>query len=290
MSAGGGRGAAATTLVNVLTVPPNFSYVEETIARCWRLSDAHVPFLRASSVGSVINVSGTKLDYAVEYYCKQEADVAVHDLFAGGPSPLSQSVASVEAFVKRALELALSLAVSAPTVLLVGSEYNLDNVVVACLRLVQEWSFVSIVGELRMNSGCRHFDVEQFVEHFDPDTVDVARHTPEFLHVHFRVKEEEIKLLQRLGAAAAAAAAATAASSGGSSSSSSMNGRGNELGVGAETGAVGAPPSPPKGSHCPDDPSTDEALRRIFFSDKLVSPGYVYDPSVSLINDKDDDD
>ena len=263
-----------------MLVPPNFSYVEETIARCWRLSDAHVPFLRSSSVGSVINVSGAQLDYAVEYYCKQESNVAIHDLFVAGSSPLSHSVATVEAFVKRALELALRSAVCAPIVLIVGSEYNLDNIVVACLRRVQEWSFVSIVGELRMNSGCRHFDVEQFVEHFDPDTVDITLYTPEFLHVHFRVKEEEIKLLQRLGATVATAASPSSGSNG-------SRGRGSDPPAGVEPGAL---PSPTKTMQPPDDPSTDEALRRIFFSDKRVSSGYIYDPSVSLINDKDDDD
>ena len=41
-----------------------------------------------------------------------------------------------------------------------------------------------------------------------------------------------------------------------------------------------------------EDVVTDVMLEKIFFSNKLLalSPGSVYDPSVSLINDKDDDD
>lgn len=64
----------------------------------------------------------------------------------------------------------------------------LDSILVACLRKVQEWSFVSILGELRMHSGCRQFDVEQFIEYFDPDIIDISRNTPDFLKIHRRLK------------------------------------------------------------------------------------------------------
>lgn len=64
----------------------------------------------------------------------------------------------------------------------------LDSILVACLRKVQEWSFVSILGELRMHSGCRLFDVEQFIEYFDPDIIDISKNTPDFLKIHIRLK------------------------------------------------------------------------------------------------------
>jgi Tyrosine phosphatase family len=64
----------------------------------------------------------------------------------------------------------------------------LDSILVACLRKVQEWSFVSILGELRMHSGCRQFDVEQFIEYFDPDIIDISKNTPDFLKIHIRLK------------------------------------------------------------------------------------------------------
>lgn len=261
-----GKGA---TSVAPLICAPGFSYVEETIARCWRIGDIHIPFLRANSIRSIVNVSGDDLDDSTQYFCQQEAGIAVHNLFSSGPSPLNQSVSTMEVFVKRALELILQLTLSASTVLIVGSEYNIDSVIVACLRRVQEWSFVSIVGEFRMNSGCRHFDVEQFIENFDHDEVDISQNTPEFLQVHFRIKEEEIKLLQRLellSSSTTSAAAAMASSSGK-----------QQKGVLGSEGADG---------------NTDIALGKIFFSNKTLalSPGSVYDPSVSLINDKDDDD
>lgn len=66
--------------------------------------------------------------------------------------------------------------------------HHIDCIIVACLRRVQEWSFVSILGELRMHSACRQFDVEQFIEEFDPDTIDISTNTPDFLKIHIRLK------------------------------------------------------------------------------------------------------
>ena len=66
--------------------------------------------------------------------------------------------------------------------------HSIDCIIVACLRRVQEWSFVSILGELRMHSGCRQFDVEQFIESFDPDIVDISQYTPDYLRMHIRLK------------------------------------------------------------------------------------------------------
>ena len=257
---------------NILSPPPGFTWVEEPIARCWRITDLNIPFLRSNTFGAIINVSGDHMDYVVQYYCKQEANIPVHNLFVSGPSPLSQSVSSVEAFVKRALELILKLAVSMNPVLIMGSEYNIDNVIVACLRRVQEWSFISILGELRMNTGCRFLDVEQFIENFDPDQVDIAQNTPEFLQIHCRIKEEEIKLLHRIK----------------TNKKSMVTIDGQEPGISTKrteesksmTGGIN------------EDDVTDVVLEKIFFSSKILalSPGSVYDPSVSLINDKDDDD
>lgn len=66
--------------------------------------------------------------------------------------------------------------------------HSVECIIVACLRRVQQWSFVSILGELRMHSGCRQFDIEQFIENFDPDIVDISKSAPDFLKIHFRLK------------------------------------------------------------------------------------------------------
>ena len=72
--------------------------------------------------------------------------------------------------------------------LLHSSSHSIDSIIVACLRRVQEWSFVSILGELRMHSGCRQFDVEQFIESFNPDIIDISQNTPDYLLIHMRLK------------------------------------------------------------------------------------------------------
>ena len=78
---------------------------------------------------------------------------------------------------------------------LYSPSHCIDSTIVACLRRVQEWSFVSILGELRMHSGCRQFDVEQFIESFNPDIVDISRDTPDYLQIHIRLKVRSVVIL-----------------------------------------------------------------------------------------------
>lgn len=86
------------------------------------------------------------------------------------------------------LSLSLSLFLIFCLTSLHSASHSMDNIIVACLRRVQEWSFVSILGELRMHSGCRQFDVEQFIESFNPDIVDISQNTPDYLLIHMRLK------------------------------------------------------------------------------------------------------
>ena len=39
-----------------------------------------------------------------------------------------------------------------------------------------------------MHSGCRQFDVEQFIENFNPDIIDISQNTPDYLLIHMRLK------------------------------------------------------------------------------------------------------
>jgi hypothetical protein len=174
-------------------------------------------------------------------------------------------VSLFEDFMKTTLELILCLSVTSPAVLLIGSpSHAIDCIIVACLRRVQEWSFVSILGELRMLSGCRQFDLEQFIESFNPDIVDISQNTPDYLQIHMRLKDEEEKLLHRLE-------------------------KGKSF-INANISTLLAEPSIQ-----PSEPITSESdviLGKLFFSNRLISlsPGTQFDPILSLINDKDDDD
>ena len=46
-----------------------------------------------------------------------------------------------------------------------------------------------------MHSGCRQFDVEQFIESFNPDIVDISKDTPDYLQIHIRLKVLSISFL-----------------------------------------------------------------------------------------------
>lgn len=48
---------------------------------------------------------------------------------------------------------------------------------------------------IRMYSGCRQLDVEQFIEAFDPDIVDISLHTLNYLQIHMKLKVRDILYL-----------------------------------------------------------------------------------------------
>jgi hypothetical protein len=61
---------------------------------------------------------------------------------------------------------------------------------IACLRRVQEWSFVSILSEFRQNTWPnRLFDFEQMIESFNIKSVNTAEHAiPDYLAIHNNLK------------------------------------------------------------------------------------------------------
>jgi hypothetical protein len=78
-------------------------------------------------------------------------------------------------------------------------ENHYDSVVVACLRRVQEWSFVSILSEFRQNTWPhRLLDFEQFIERFDAKLIDAHKHAPDYMLTHKHLRREEMKLIDRV--------------------------------------------------------------------------------------------
>ena len=63
--------------IDTITPPPGLSYVEESIARCSRLSRQHIPFLRSSPFGSFVNVSGNDLEVSVTKFAKENSITVV---------------------------------------------------------------------------------------------------------------------------------------------------------------------------------------------------------------------
>lgn len=139
--------------VENVTPPPGFCYVEESIARCTKLSRQNLLFLRSYSFRVFVNVSGQDLNSFVLKYANESAITVVctrrvifdhltfmifaqlctnlkhtiylgihvkHSIFTGGQSPLTRNVSLFEEFIKSTLELVLDLSVNSPAVLIIG--------------------------------------------------------------------------------------------------------------------------------------------------------------------------
>ena len=70
-----------------------------------------------------------------------------------------------------------------PVLVLCKTGRNLTGVVVACLRKLQRWSFISIYEEYRRYAGGLRLQQqhEQFVELFDTDLITIIANSPPFL-------------------------------------------------------------------------------------------------------------
>ena len=144
----------------LLSPPAGYNCVESTLHRCFApLSSKHLLFLETFPVTAVINLSNSPL--SVEF----PAGVTVHEL------PFDAVTLHLQT-VLEALELVLSL--STHTVLLVGSpKSSFDALIIACIRRIQGWTLLSTVTELRFHCTARSFDMEQFIENFEPSLLSL---------------------------------------------------------------------------------------------------------------------
>lgn len=161
----------------LLSPPAGFSSAESSLHRCLGpLSPKHLPFLETLALSAIVNFSDTRLSLDLS------ADIAVHEL------PVDTSTLHLQA-VLDSLELVLSLA--GRNVLLIGTPKNsFDALLIACLRRVQGWTMLAILSEFRCNCTARSFDMEQFIEHFDPSLLSYQPNAtlPEYLQIYREAK------------------------------------------------------------------------------------------------------
>jgi hypothetical protein len=70
-----------------------------------------------------------------------------------------------------------------------SSDSYYDCLIIACMRRLQEWSYVSILAEFRHNTWPHKLpDLEQILEIFHTSAVDLTSCTPEFLAIHDNFK------------------------------------------------------------------------------------------------------
>ena len=180
-------------------------------------------------------------------------------------------MSSLEEWVKQTIELILSLCTTS-TVLLIGAEETyIDSLLVACFRRLQSWSIVAILSELRLAIGPykKFQDVEQFIELFNPHMINFTTRPPDFITTHQHLLVEEEKLLQRIQDRRVLLAERQLCQQ--------SNGEEEE-----ENGTTTDEEVWQRKQH-----EIDSTLFNLFFPPKYhtLTPGVVYDPSVSLIND-----
>lgn len=184
----------------LLFPPPGFSYIEDSLCRCVLPLNGYlnVPFFKSISLGSIVNVSGELLDEHIQLYT-EEYNISLYNIFLDGKDPFKDGVVAAEKLIKSTLQLILSLLLSTCVLVVGSSNHFYDCAIVACLRRVQSWSFACIIGEFRFLTGPHIlFDMEQFIENFNPSIIDLGIHLPDFLSIHFDLLDEEKKLFERM--------------------------------------------------------------------------------------------
>lgn len=148
--------------------PSGFAYIEDSIYRASAPVMKHnISFVDSLQLHSIVNVSGDALDPSLLFFT-QECEVAVYDIVGDKASAdaIVQTSEDCKRWVTQALELLLSLHPS-PVLIIGHNGTALDALLIACLRKLQRWSFVSILTEFRSLAGVSIFDYEQFIEHVE---------------------------------------------------------------------------------------------------------------------------
>lgn len=241
----------AITKVPTLTPPASFICCDEHVYRCFApLLKYHLTYLKTaygSVITTIINVSGDQLyvKSTNEHFYYDDEHMKVYNLCSNQNDPPNNcDVSSMEQWVKHVLDIIIAKSVTS-SILIVGNEETCyDCLLIACLRKLQSWSIVSIINELRFHISSQReiFDLEQFIELFNPEMLSLPSTLPAYLAFHESLITDEMKLCDRI--------------------------RTNQLNA------------------------DDGVLHRLLFSNKLVliSPGSAFDATISLVNDKDDDD
>jgi hypothetical protein len=251
MESKGGKEVAEMAKVPTLTPPVSFICCEERIYRCFApLLKHHLTYLKTvydSVITTIINVSGDQLyvKSTNDHFYYDDENIKVYNLYSNVEDPPNNcDVSSMEQWVKYALDIIIAKSVDSSILIVGNDEACYDCLIIACLRKLQSWSIVSIINELRFHIGSQRkiFDLEQFIELFNPEILSLPSKLPSYLELHENLLSDEIKLCDRIKT---------------------------------------------------NQSNTDDGLlHRLLFSSNLmlISPGSLFDATVSLVNDKDDED
>lgn len=138
-------------------------------------------FIKTLKLKTVVVLSSTYVDDSVSKFFEDNAIQVVYV-----ENSVSDALQGVLPFAEEMVTEALTILADKanyPALVLCKTGRNLTGVVVACLRKLQRWSFISIYEEYRRYAGGLRLQQqhEQFVELFDTDLIAIGTNSPPFL-------------------------------------------------------------------------------------------------------------
>ncbi|KAJ1916048.1 hypothetical protein IWQ60_008235 [Tieghemiomyces parasiticus] len=179
-------------------IPPEaYATVEEGIHRSSDIISAeHYPFLRNLRLRYILFLSPEVPSKATKKFAEEEDVKVVHlGLKTWQPSLGWKPVS--EELIKEGLELILDRSYH-PILVMCTTGLHESGAFIGCLRKLQHWNFNSIIFEYRSfaNKQSRYY-IEQFIELFDTDLVNVPNEPPPFFVDQQLMWEEEDREFQR---------------------------------------------------------------------------------------------
>ncbi|KAJ1957026.1 hypothetical protein IWQ62_005179 [Dispira parvispora] len=182
-----------------VTPPEAFGIVEDGI---YRSSDAitsvNYPFLRSLHLNHILFLSAEVPSRSITRFT-EECDInLIHLGLKSWQSNLGWKPVSEE-LVKEGLEIILDRKYH-PILIVCTTGLHETGAFIGCLRKLQHWNFNSIVFEYRSFAGKRaRYYIEQFIELFDADLVNIPSEPPGFfVEQQTMWEEEKVEYLRKL--------------------------------------------------------------------------------------------
>ncbi|KAJ1985416.1 hypothetical protein H4R34_000070 [Dimargaris verticillata] len=171
-------------------VPPEaFGTVEEGIYRSSDdITSINCPFLKNLGLSHILFLSNEVPSRVITKFVEDEGI----RLVLLGWKPVSEEL------IKEGLEMVLDSKYH-PILVMCTTGLHETGTFIGCLRKLQHWNFNSIVFEYRSFAGKRsRYYIEQFIELFDTDLINIPENPPKFFAVQQAMwEEEEVELLKR---------------------------------------------------------------------------------------------
>jgi hypothetical protein len=180
--------------------PRKYMAVETHLHRALLPFSRHnLAFIEQIGINVICNLSNRDVQLGMQEFAAKNSIRVYNMLTPGECMPFSSGgVSFAEDWMIQTTELIISLG-SAKVLLVSDTLAPLDAAVIACIRRLQSWSLTSIIAEFRMIAGRDLFDIEQFIEYFNPFLVSIPTdQRPEYLQTYIDIEDTENQYLDML--------------------------------------------------------------------------------------------